>query len=214
MKLFALLVLGLLLPAGMAFADQDLEAEPKTYTLEGVREMSLDFPVGELKVEGDDGKNVRVSIRVHCKSGSLESCQEHARKVTIDRRQVGTTLKLRIENGSDKLNTRGMSIEARLLVPRALATHVKMGVGALTVSGHGGDLDVDLGVGDLRINAAEKDYRAVRGEVGVGDVSIRTRSGRTEGSGFIGHSADWDSGKGPSKTTAHVGVGSMTVVLD
>jgi hypothetical protein len=214
MKLQVLLVMGMLLPVGAACAEHDLEAEPRTYELRGVKELSLDFPVGELNVEGDDGTTVRVSVRVHCKSGSLEDCQDRARKVAIDRRQTGSTLTLKIENGPERLNTRWLSIEAKLFVPHSLATRIKMGVGALTIRGHRGDLDLELGVGDLKIYGAERDYRAVRGEVGVGDVTIRTKSGAAEGEGFIGHSANWEEGKGPSKTSAHVGVGSVTVVLD
>lgn len=214
MRFWAFMVLGLLLPAGAAFADRLLEAEPKTYALTGVRELSLDFPVGDLQVEGDDGTSVRVSMRVRCKSGSLEACQERARQVTIDRRQADSTLTLKIEGGPDKLNIHGVSLEARFLVPRSLATRIKMGVGALTIRDSGGDLDLDLGVGDIHVYAAARDYRAIRGDVGVGDATIHAKTGRIEGQGFIGHSASWEEGTGPSEASAHVGVGSVNVVLD
>lgn len=213
MKLYAFLVLGLLVPAGTALADRYLEAEPKAYALEGVRELSLDFPVGSLYIEGDDGTTVRVSVRVRCRSGSLSDCQERARKVVIDRGQTGTTLTLRFE-GIPKTNSHRLSVEARLFVPRALATRIEMGVGDLDTRDLSGDLDVQLGVGDLDIRGAAANYRAVRAEVGVGDASVRTQSGRFQGEGFIGRSVRWAEGTGPSSVRAHVGVGDVTVVLD
>jgi hypothetical protein len=89
-----------------------------------------------------------------------------------------------------------------------------MGVGELDIENLTGDVEAELGVGDLEIRGDSGDFRKVSAEVGVGDASLRTRSGRVQGRGFIGRELLWNEGHGPSAIRAHVGVGEASVMLD
>ncbi len=208
----ALTLAGSLALAGAASADHYLQAEPKSFALEGARSVKIDFSVGEMRVEGDDGETVRVLVRVHCKSGSYADCSERARKIVIDEHVGGGAMTIGFE-GVPKNHSRGMNVEVRLLVPRTLATHAEMGVGRLEMTGLAGNIDVNLGVGDLDLRAEQRDFRSVNASAGVGDATVDARGGRTRGVGFVGHTANWDEGQGRSEITAKVGVGKVAVRL-
>jgi len=213
MRLATALLLGaLLLPAAAAAAVHRLESEPKVYRLEGAEGLSIEFSVGQLSVEGDDGDDVRVSVQIRCRQGDLDECQERARWVTIDRVVSGGRLRLKF-NGIPKTESHGLQVSARLLVPRALATRIEMGVGELTVREMRSPLDLDLGVGELDVRGPEHAYRSALAETGVGDASVRTRAGQVRDRGFIGRSAHWDDGAGASGIRAHVGVGDASIDL-
>src|SRR6185503_15127457 len=98
--------------------------------------------------------------------------------------------------GIPKTESHGLQVSARLLVPRALATRIEMGVGELKVREMHGQLDLDLGVGEVDVRGPEHAYRSARAETGVGDASVRTRAGQVRDRGFIGRSALWDDGAG------------------
>lgn len=217
MKRWALAILVLGACCGLAApawaARHRLQADPQRYPVEGAGEIKIEFPLGHLSVEGDDGDDIRMSIEVRCDRGSLGDCQERARRVTVQRHREGGRLRFEFE-GVPKMNSRGLSIRAHMLVPRSLAATVEMGVGELEIAGIAGNLEAELGVGEMTVRCEQGDFRKVSAEVGVGDASLRTRGGRIQGNGFLGRELQWSEGRGPSVIRAHVGVGEATVMLD
>jgi hypothetical protein len=208
-----ILALGVWLAAPARAERHRLQADPVRYEVAGAREIRIDFPVGELRVEGDDGDDVRMTVEVRCDRGSLEDCQERARKVTVQRNLEGGTLRFEFD-GVPKMNSRGLTLHVHALVPRALSHRIEMGVGELDITGIAGSLEASLGVGELHIRGRTADYRKVNADVGVGDASLRTRDQRVQGNGFIGRELRWSGGSGPSSMRAHIGVGQVTVTLD
>jgi hypothetical protein len=196
-----------------ARADEYLQADPKTFDLEGAKRIRIEFPVGKFSLEGDDGQTVRVQVRVDCKGSDTPDCQDEARRIRIDHRQDGGVFRLEFSGMRKNWSGHRISVEANVLVPRALAAELNMGVGKANVVGIGHDLDVELGVGDLNVRAEQAGFRDVEAESGVGDAAIETREGRVHEQGFIGHSARWTEGSGSGFIRAHVGVGSATVDL-
>jgi hypothetical protein len=211
--------IGLMLAAALgaappAAAEHVLQAEPKTFEIEGAQELRVEFPVGNFRIEGDDGETIRVSVRIKCKGGIDDECQEEARRVRLDHSVSGGTFVLEFEGIRKNVNHHGVEVEARVLAPRAMALKIEMGVGDLDVRDMGGDLQIELGVGDLDIVADRRDYRSADVETGVGDATIRAHPGAVKERGFIGHSAKWYEGKGRSTLDAHVGVGEARVTLN
>ena len=92
-----------------------------------------------------------------------------------------------------------------LAFPRNLDVHEK--VGDLTVSGIEGDKDLELSVGDIRVEAERSTYHLVRASSSIGDVN---GDGYGETSGWLGKTLKY-CGDGKYELRAHVGVGDITL---
>jgi len=207
-----LAALALSLPR-LALADPFLESEPSEFGLEGATRFRTEFPVGKLTLEGDDGKTVRVLLRIDCKDESTDDCQRDAKRVRIDHSVSGNLMTLEFVGIKKEMGSPRISVEAHVLVPRGMVAKIEMGVGDLRVDGMTSDLDLELGVGELTVKGLRRDYRTAEVESGVGDAILHAGDRDIHDRGFIGHSAHWDEGHGHGVLRAHVGVGQGTVTL-
>jgi hypothetical protein len=89
-----------------------------------------------------------------------------------------------------------------------------MGVGEFEARGLTADLELDLGVGEVRIHGRERSVKRVALEVGVGEALLRLGDRRIEGKGFIGRELDWNHGTGAAALKVDCGVGEVDVRLD
>jgi len=213
MNRFVAALCAVALVAPVARAGNYLQSDPQEFALEGAQRLSLEFPVGELRLEGDEGHTVRVLVRVDCKSLDGDDCADEARRVRVDHEVRDGTFRLEFAGIRKNATGRHITVEARVLVPHALVTQAHMGVGKADFAGFTRDVDVELGVGELTVRGAERNYRDADVEAGVGDVSLQTRSGHVRDHGFIGHRAHWSDGRGAGFVRAHVGVGHASVSL-
>ena len=206
----AALAIGFATPA---IGDHYLQAEPREYALEGATQIKVEFPVGRLTIEGDDGNTVRVLVRVDCRERDYEDCKRETRRIRIEHHVSEGRFALQFEGIRKELGSPRINVEARLLVPRKLVSRAEMGVGELRVSGMTSDIEAELGVGELTVKADARHYRDAEAESGVGHATIRAPGGDVRDRGFIGHTARWTDGHGPSFLRAHVGVGQVEVTL-
>jgi hypothetical protein len=190
-----------------------LTTDPHTYMVTPNHRVRLEFPVGELKVVPSDGPHVRFDIKVRCRSGSDEYCEDMANRLVLDSDDTGGTLHLKLHK-FQHWNNHGMTVIGTLAVPRTLAVDIEMGVGELDIDGLEGDLDVDLGVGQADIHAARAKASHVSVDTGIGDAEIHGGGSGTSSRGFIGSHAVWTEGAGRSAVRLHVGVGDATVRLE
>ncbi len=209
--LAALLVLPVLSP-GSARATT-LQTETHTFDVSKEHRVSIEFPVGELRVAATDESKVHFTLRVKCRNNSDERCEELANRLVLESHDTGKKLELRLEN-YPKWEHRGFSVIGELRVPRSQKLRIEMGVGQLDVQGLEGDLDVDLGVGEADIRALRAHAANVTVETGIGDASIRGADSEMESSRFIGARASWSGGRGKSDVRLHVGVGDAMVRLE
>ncbi len=208
-----LMLAALLVPAA-AHADAYLEARPRDLPTDGIDRLRVQYPAGGLHIEGDDGNTIRFVVRVHCRHRSDDDCQTEVSRLHVDPRTAGRTLVVDFQGIHKEPGIRDVEVQTRMLVPRRLAARVEMGFGELVIDGLAGDVDVELGVGDLELRGDPRRFREAEAAAGVGDASIRTRGGLIRERGFIGHTANWDEGRGASSIHARVGVGSARIVLD
>jgi len=190
-----------------------LTTDPHTYMVPSDHRIRLEFPVGELKVVATDEPHVRFDIKVRCKSGSDEHCEEMANRLILDSDDTGGTLNLKLHK-YPHWNNHGMEVMGQLSVPRALAVEIEMGVGELDIIGLEGDLDVTLGVGEADIRALRAKASHVSVDTGIGDAEIRGGGSGTRSRGFIGSHSVWTDGPGRGAVRLHVGVGDATVQLE
>ena len=94
-----------------------------------------------------------------------------------------------------------------LEVPANTNLDLHEGVGDMTVENVEGDKDLDLGVGDIRVEREPATYRLVRANTGIGDVNADTYG---ESSGWLGKTLHYH-GEGKYELRAHVGVGDITL---
>jgi hypothetical protein len=80
-------------------------------------------------------------------------------------------------------------------------------VGNLTVTDINGDKDLDLGVGDVRVEVERAAYHLVRASTSIGDVN---GNGYGETSGWLGKTLKYH-GDGKYELRAHVSVGDITL---
>jgi hypothetical protein len=206
-----LLGTGLLAPA--AARNSYLETEPHTYPVTAKHRVRLTFPVGELKVLPGDASEVRFEVRIRCKGGSEDRCEELASKLRLESEDRNGTLSISLDQ-YPKWNCRGFNVTAVLHVPSTIPVEVDMGVGQLTIEGVHGDVDVDLGVGEADIRTLRALANNVSVDTGIGDAAIHGTRGEIERRSFIGSHASWSAGSGRSSVRLHVGVGDATVRLD
>ena len=208
----ALVVVALLTLAAPA-RGETLQAQTKAWDVSPGARLHLEFPVGHLRIEATNDTRVRLELQVRCDHGSTESCAEKASKLRLDVDQDPKRLRIAIK-GYPKYNSNGFHVDGTLLVPKALESHVEMGVGELEMDGLTGNLDVDLGVGEATLRLDEISFGSADVEVGVGDASLRSKAGMRHSSGFISRSVRWSSGDGPSHVSLHVGVGDARVRME
>lgn len=203
----------LTLLAGGALADGD-KTLTGTYPLAGAGAVRLDLPVGEIHVVAAPGAEVKVDLRVDCDHWSI-SCEDRAARVELVAERSPDKLEVRVE-GFPKFNQRGMHVTGTITVPADRPLSIDMGVGELSVEGVGGDLRVDLGVGEVRLRLPESSVARVRLEAGVGETSLRVSGSRVEGdrSLLIGSRLAWSGGRGASKVSVDLGVGEVDARLD
>lgn len=176
---------------------------------EGVTRLVIDAGVGEIEVIGADVAAVTGSIEVTNKKSNLRK-RGLLEKLELDLRRAGSTLYLEIKSADGDHHDWGE--EWMLSVPRSLALSVDLGVGEITARDLAGGVQVDLGVGEVTIEGEHAAYGRIDADSGVGDVELRTPTGRQHGNGFIGKELR---AEGPGKATINVdvGVGEATIRL-
>lgn len=184
-----------------AYAADERRTFPIEQATEGITRIVIDAGVGEIEVVGADVATITGSVEVTNKKSSLRK-RGLIEKLELDVRRAGGTLYLEIKSGEDDHHDWGE--EWMLSVPRALALSIDLGVGDVTVRDLAGGVEVDVGVGEVAIEGEHAAYGRIDADCGVGDVELRTPTGRQRGDGFIGKELR---AEGPGKATINVDVG-------
>ena len=203
----------LLLASAASARAAEIPIDQLTLDVPNGKEVRVDFPVGEFRVEPATGSKVTFELAAKCKRWSGGDCEERAERIRVETEDAGGILRIRIA-GFPKMNSHGFSLRGVLRVPRDLALRVDMGVGDLDIADIDGDLDVDLGVGDADIRTASRAVRSVEVATGVGDASVIAVGHRVRRRAFISSSASWEDGRGQSRVSLNVGMGDATVRVD
>lgn len=193
-----------------------LAREPREEAVEitdtaGLSRVDVELPVGSLIVRATDGPQASIEMRVNC--GWRGNC-ERADRIALRVDRIGETLMIRVENFPESV--RSLSVDFKLEVPRTFALTLEHGVGDSEIIGLLGDIEVELGVGDVFVESAAGAFRSVSAEVGVGDADFRlgrSHAGERAGFLFLANEVEWDEGTGDSRIEIEVGVGDADVNL-
>lgn len=208
------LALTLLLLAGLApaaMADTPLGSLEGSWPRGETTRLRVDFPVGELRIETVATETIRATLWARCERRT-EACVERSRKLQLVTDVVGRTRRVELK-GFPRLSNKGLQVELIVEVPRGMAVEVDMGVGELVVRGVDGDLEMNLGVGEVDVRLPRQDIGNVDLEVGVGELTLDADGRSRNGAGFLGHSLKW-SGSGRKRVAVECGVGEVSVRLE
>lgn len=205
--------LSLVLPALALAASTEIPIDHVTLPASKSRTVHLKFPVGDLRVEATEGSEVELEITARCKGWGRDDCEDRARRIHVETDDSGGRLDFVVE-GYPKFHSGDFNLRGVLRVPARMDLDLDMGVGDLRVADVQGDMRVELGVGNADIRTSSTAVRSVDVQAGVGDADVIARGSRTRRHGFVGATASWDEGRGRSEVTLHVGVGDATVRVD
>lgn len=210
---FLAAALSLVLPALALAAPNEIPIDHVTLPAAKSRTVHLKFPVGDLRVEASDGSQVELELTARCKGWNHRGCEEDARRVHVETDDSGGRLDFEVR-GYPNFHSTDFNLRGVLRVPARMDLDLDMGVGDLKVADIEGDLHVELGVGDAEIRTAASAVRSVDVEAGVGDAGVIAAGNKVRRHGFVGSTASWDEGRGRSSVSLHVGVGDATVRVD
>jgi hypothetical protein len=196
--------------AAPAMAGETVRTLEGTYSAAGVETVSLEVPVGEVRIVGAAGE-IAVEIELRCKPRKRD-CAQAAGRVRLETRRRGGRLEIAVEGWPDKRDC-SLELEMEMRMPPTLALAAELGVGEIDVEGLARDVSVDLGVGEAELRLPASAVREVELEVGVGDASLEVDGRTLDGSGFMGRSLVWKGGHGRARVAVDCGVGEARVVL-
>lgn len=197
-------------PAG---ADEIVRAFKQQIPVGGAEKISLDFPVGEVHVEGWAESKVDLNVKIECDRPTTR-CQEIAKELRLVYDNSGDRLKVEIKNWPKFGGPKGLQVEAHIRVPRELALSADLGVGELEVSGIQGDLAADLGVGEVSVTLPREAFGSVNLDTGVGEANLVVDGRRYQSAGLVAKEVRWTKGSGRSGVTVDCGVGEIDVRLE
>ena len=186
----------------------------RTLTLEkpadGLTGIVVKAGIGDVEIVAQDSPTISVEVEVSAKRTSFFGSRADVEAAEIAVERTGSTLHLEVTTPHHE--DHGYTERWSIRMPAALAARLKLGVGDIRVLDTTGDLDVEVGVGDIRVESAYDAFGPIRASAGVGDVKLRTPSGRETGDGFISKSLD-SRGGGKAGINAHAGVGDVDLRL-
>ena len=151
--------------------------------------------VGDMHIKRGDSNKIRLEYTV--KSRREESVKDA--RVDFDVRGNDATIEFHAPTGK---NTQ---FDVELEVPPNTNLDVHEKVGDVTVEGVEGDKDLELSVGDIRIEKGNGNYKLVRASTSIGDVHSADYG---EPSGWLGKTLKYN-GDGKYELRAHVSVGDI-----
>lgn len=209
----ALALFALALSPAAARADVTVRTLTKDLPAGEAHSVGFHAPVGELQVVATDGGSIRIDVALRCEHDGSSRCRNAAEDVRLRTRETGDRVQLDVDDWP-KLASHGLSVRARLEVPRGRSVEIDMGVGEVSIDGVDADVEVDVGVGEVSIEIPEATVRSVHLNSGVGEVTLEVGGRTIDGTGFVGGALSWKEGAGSAHVEVDTGVGEIHVTLE
>ncbi len=212
-NLTAIATLALPLVMGPPAAPEEVRTLTENFDAAALEEVYVDFPIGELKVEGTSSERIMVEVVIECSSRrSLDACIDRAEDISLESRERNDRIELWIE-GFSKWRSRGMHVEMIVLLPEALDVRIDMSIGELELKQLFGDVKVDMSIGEVSLESSEEMVGRVSLDTGIGESSLSTHRGRSSSAGLFTREIAWAEGNGDSEIRIELGIGEISVKL-
>lgn len=185
----------------------------KTFDVESGQKVRLVLPVADLRLEVADGTQIKADLLVSCRW--QQECGEVLSDVDLVSRSTSQRFVVELQ-GLSQWQSAKVEVEGTLVVPRSSDLELEIGVGDVKIHGVERNLRVDMGVGKVKIWQPPASVKAISLEVSVGEAAI---IGSAEGVSdrrpfLVGSEVYWDTGPGESRVEVEVGVGEVSLWLD
>jgi hypothetical protein len=208
-----LLSIPLLLAMVSGVAADDFGELTKTFEIEAGQKVRLQLQVADLRLEVADGNQVKADLVVRCRWH--QKCDDVLADVDLVSSSTSRRFVVELQGLSHWQSAR-VEVEGTLVVPRTSDLEVEIGVGKVKIYGVERNLRVNLGVGKVKIWQPPAAVKAITLEVGVGEATIlsATENVPNRRSFLVGSEVFWDQGPGEARIEVDVGVGEVSLWLD
>ncbi|GLP95166.1 hypothetical protein [Paraferrimonas sedimenticola] len=166
--------------------------------------LHLDVGVGEVKVKASDDDQIRYEVEVKPSNNGWgwfkKDKVRQDLEVVVNRSNGVTRIELNEQEDVNQAWT--------VYLPQSMAFNLDIGVGDARINGVEGDINVDMGVGSVRVDGAHPDYSQVKLAAGVGDVSVSADINGSENRHVVGGDYSYR-GQGDTEVKVDVGVGDV-----
>lgn len=152
--------------------------------------------VGDLRIKRGDSDAIHLTYTVKSR------LERYVKEASVDLDVRGRDATIEVHTGGE--NTQ---VDLELEVPSNTNLDLHEKVGDVTVDNIEGDKEIDLAVGDIRVERDPARYRLVHAKAGIGDVN---GNGYGETSGWLGKTLRYQ-GEGKYELRASVGVGDINL---
>ena len=170
-------------------------------TLESVK---LEISVADLDIEVYDGDEIQLEIDIEAQRSWWSFRRRNVDDIELEISGNGSSVYLGIDE-------RNIEQHWRVMMPAKLALEIDMGVGDIHIENFSNSLDMEVGVGSVRVEVADTDYQLIHASAGVGDAAIRGFANRADNErNFISADAYYH-GDGELEIEIELGVGDVEV---
>lgn len=186
----------------------DADAVDMNHSFSAGGHLKLDMNVGEVRILPSRDTQV-LRLVIESKDGYS---QQEMRNMVKHFDVSGANASIRLEFPKNNHHARHNGFTVTIYVPEETGLEASLSVGQLTVSGIRGDKRLDVGVGQLQLNAVNSsDYYRVEADCGIGDVSDDVFHAKQ--SGWLGKS-EKATGHGKYVLKVHVSVGEVSFMRE
>ena len=185
----------------------------KTFETQAGQKVRLQLPVADLRLDVADGNQVQADLLVSCRW--QQECADLLSEIELVSSSTAQRFVVELKGISQWQSAR-VEVEGTLIVPRSADLELEIGVGDIKVRGVEKDLRIDMGVGKVKIWQPAETAKDISLEVKVGEAAIL---GAAEGvsdrrSFLVGSEVFWDQGQGEARVEVDVGVGEVSLWLE
>ena len=198
------------LPA-RADSDEVVRRFVKELPADGVEQVIVDVPVGEVAIEAGTDRQVHLEVRLECEDRG-GACEDIAQRVKVVYVREDGNLTLRLKEWP-KTRNKGLEAHVYVKVPRELALKAHLGVGELSIADLESSVEADLGVGELNITLPASAVGSVSADTGIGEASLVAGGRHYESAGLVAREIRWTKGTGKARVKADCGVGEIDIRL-
>jgi len=185
----------------------------RTFETEAGQKVRLQLPVADLRLEVADGNQVQADLLVSCRW--QQKCADILSEIELVSSSTAQRFVVELK-GLSQWQSAKVEVEGTLIVPRSADLELDIGVGDVKVHGVVNDLRIDMGVGKVKIWQPVASVKDVSLEVKVGEATL---FGVAEGvsdrrSFLVGSEVFWDQGQGEARIEVEVDVGEVTLWLE
>ncbi|NQV69120.1 MAG: hypothetical protein HQ498_03740 [Pseudohongiella sp.] len=205
-----------ILPASLIIASSLISAPAMAASVKNIshrvdasnlESVEFDISVGEIVIEVYDGEEIQLEIRLEAQRSWFSLRKRNIEDIELEVGGSGTRVFLGIDERNIEQNW-------RVMLPAKLAVDLNVGVGDIRIEEFSNNLQMEVGVGAVRVEVNGTDYAEIRLSAGVGDTSIRGFDNHTDNERSFVSAESYYHGKGEleMEMDIEVGVGDVEVI--